>query len=121
MKKFYQSEAFFFVFPVTSGILLYGMLLLVGCSGTISPNLVVAQVPSANHSDILDVIPSVGQHVTEHWRTRYNNLIAKYGNKFTVPVKFDEGIVKESEDHYFIDQHHVVDYFIPMLAMDKSK
>lgn len=96
-------------------ILIWG---LSACS-TVSPDLVIAKEASADNSGIVEIIPSVGQIVNEHWRVRYNRLISKYSSKLSMPIQPDEGLVPDGKN-YFVSKEYV-GYFIQMNALDKSK
>lgn len=46
--------------------------------------------------------------IVESARARYNALIAKYGDRFTVPLKPDAGITPYTNGTYLIDPAHNV-------------
>jgi hypothetical protein len=114
-----------FAVALLSSLLLLSVV--VGCS-TLSTQPTIIQPISAEtetpsydgaerNSGILSDAEG-GFIVTPHFRDRYNALIRGYGNRFSHPLKKDDGVNRRG-DVYFIDNQHMV-YFLTMNQWFKS-
>jgi len=84
-----------------------------GCAGTVVPRLVESQQASFDgneqNSGIITSTPS-GFVVTDHFRERYNALIATYGADFKPGLKPDSGIAPIGGGQWLISKQAMVDF-----------
>jgi hypothetical protein len=95
---------------------------LTGCGTTVKPDLVAPGEVSydgsvANSGIILST--ETGFVVTDHFRARYNALIAVYGNDFTPPLKVDTGIAMIGTDRHLITKQAMI-WFLEMNAWRRA-
>lgn len=107
-------------------------LLIVGCSGTVTPKPIRDAMPSwdgTNQNSGLQGWTVDGRIVvSSHWLERYNALIDVYGSRFTPSIKRDAGVaiapdgltlwkkgnqVGVTRGDYFVDPQHWV-YMVTM-------
>lgn len=83
--------------------------LLVGCTSTVTPDIVVAAQASNSgnqrNSGLLDRTLA-GWVVDESFRARYNALIDDYGDNFIVPLKHDAGLLPRGDGTWLMDFQH---------------
>lgn len=87
------------------------------CS-TVTPQLVTPDSASFDGNDQTSGIISVnanGYVVTDHFRDRYNALVAIYGSDFSVSIKADDGLINISTNRWLIDRQHL-SQFLEMTA-----
>jgi hypothetical protein len=97
-------------------------LSLAGCANTVTPDRIAAGAPSwdgnEQTSGVLSLNPN-GFVVTDHFRFRYNGLIATYGRDFTPPLKADAGIIAMTSGRWLIDRQHL-SQFLEMNAWHRA-
>lgn len=91
------------------------LLALVGLSNgctTVTPKIVHDDTPSfdggAQTSGFLGYLPDGSGVISQHAADRYNSLIAKYGDRYTVPLKPNAGLTPYTNGTVRIDAEHNV-------------
>jgi hypothetical protein len=87
---------------------------IAGC--IIRPKPVQHTMPSYDgneaNSGVIELFAGDGARITDHARDRYNALALKYGTRFEVPVKPDDGIkpglLSAGKPTWLIDREHLV-------------
>jgi hypothetical protein len=89
------------------------------CSSTVAPERVESAAASFDGNDqnsgIVGVAPAGGYYVTDHFRARYNELIAEYGAKFSPRLDRDAGMRASGQPGagaWLIDRQHMADFLI---------
>jgi hypothetical protein len=94
-----------------------------GCASTVRPEPVTAKAASfdggSQNSGIIAFDTAKNGILTPHARDRYNDLVAKYGTKFSPELHNDSGLSQTTTNTYLIDPQHLV-YFTQMNRWSKS-
>ena len=99
------------------------LALLPGCNSTIVPGPVHAEQASFDGNEQNSGIGSsspAGFVVTDHFRARYNGLIATYGRDFSPPLKPDDGAAPLGEGRWLVTKQAMVN-FLTMNQWRKAK
>jgi hypothetical protein len=103
-------------------ILALVLALASGCASTVTPDRVTAAAPSFDGNEQTSGVLSLnanGAVVTDHFRYRYNALVATYGQDFTPPLKGDAGFTAITSSRWLIDRQHL-SQFLEMNAWHRA-
>ena len=91
--------------------ILVGLSLMAGCTNTVAPKQASSGRPSwdgsSQNSGFIGFDQAGNGILTAHARDRYNELMDRYGKKFSPPVRQDDGLTATATNTWLIDPQHL--------------